>query len=304
MIAEAAGAAWLAEALAQPRFVATRHQIQMQGRFAVARDRVAQQGRQRVDQAALDAGGGDHAFALLGLPLAVGVAPVSDHRLERAAGETAGQMIAPVDVEAAVGRLQWRDIDAACGKQRHPAAIGAQFRPTAAAHREHHGIGFDPGLAVRMGETQAMAILPAEPAMLHVEANPLLAQPSHPAAQQGRRLEIAGKHAPRAADESVHAQPGGPAAQGVGVEPAQPVRHRGLAGAIAGDEEVEGIGMGQVQSALAGDQELAPDRALGVVEIHLQPGRAQPFGGEQAGRPSADDGDACGGTSGWGRRGG
>jgi hypothetical protein len=53
--------------------------------------------------------------------------------------------------------------------------------------------------------------------------------------------------------------------------------------------------VGQVQPALAGDQELAADRTLGVIKIDLQAGRAQLLGGEQAGRAAADDGDTGGG---------
>ncbi len=52
--------------------------------------------------------------------------------------------------------------------------------------------------------------------------------------------------------------------------------------------------MGQVESALAGDQELAAGRSLGLVQVDLQPSGAQALGGEQAGRAAADDGDPLG----------
>ncbi|KAG1438474.1 hypothetical protein G6F57_019831 [Rhizopus arrhizus] len=59
--------------------------------------------------------------------------------------------------------------------------------------------------------------------------------------------------------------------------------------------------MGEVEPALAGNQELAAGRTLGLVQVDVPPGRTPALGGEQAGRATADHGDPtlrCGITSG------
>jgi hypothetical protein len=50
--------------------------------------------------------------------------------------------------------------------------------------------------------------------------------------------------------------------------------------------------MGQVEPALAGDQELASDRTHRVEEMHRHTGGAGGFGGHEAGRSAADDDEA------------
>jgi hypothetical protein len=73
-----------------------------------------------VDQAAFDAGVGDHELARLAMHLPIGAGEARRHRLDRLAGEAAAQEVAPAglagagrgDVEAAVGRLQRRHVDA------------------------------------------------------------------------------------------------------------------------------------------------------------------------------------------------
>jgi len=51
--------------------------------------------------------------------------------------------------------------------------------------------------------------------------------------------------------------------------------------------------MGEVEPTLAGDQEFAARRALGLVQIDIQACRAQTLGGKQPCRAAADDGDAA-----------
>src|SRR5690606_41505243 len=54
--------------------------------------------------------------------------------LQRRAGELAAQVLAPAGhLEAAVGRAQQRDLDAALLQQRHPGTVRAEPRPAAAA---------------------------------------------------------------------------------------------------------------------------------------------------------------------------
>ena len=56
----------------------------------------------------------------------------------------------------------------------------------------------------------------------------------------------------------------------------------------ARDESRHGLAVREVQPALAGEQELAPHRGHGVVEIDGHAGRGQRLGGHQPGRPAAN----------------
>src|SRR3546814_10760509 len=92
-----------------------------------------------IDQAALDAGLRDHAFALPRVFDAGRVAPACDHRLERSAGVAPGEVLAPADVEAAVRRLQGGYVQAAFVQHALPGTVGSELRPAAAAERsEEH----------------------------------------------------------------------------------------------------------------------------------------------------------------------
>src|SRR5690606_17353496 len=134
--------------------------------------------------------------------------------------------------------------------------------------------------------------VPAGPAMVHVDRHALRAQAPDPAPQQRRGLAVEREHPSRTADEGVHAQPACPGAQRVGIEPLQPAADLGRALAVAAGEQRARIGVGEVEPALAGDQELAAYRALALVQVHAQAGLAQALGREQAGGPAADHRDA------------
>jgi hypothetical protein len=75
---------------------------------------------------------------------------------------------------------------------------------------------------------------------------------------------------------------------------AQPGRRLGK----AADEGLEGLGMGQVQPALASQQELAAHRGHAVEEMHRAPRARQHFRGRQPGGAGADHGDVKGAV-GW-----
>ncbi len=127
-----------------------------------------------------------------------------------------------------------------------------------------------------------------------MQAHPLFFQAAHPAAQQRRSLAVDREHAAGAADVGFHAEASGPVTQRLRVEAIQPSAHgRGLL-AVTAVEQRPRIGMGEVETALAGDQELAARRTLGLVQVNVQPRSAQALGGEQAGRATADDGDPMG----------
>ena len=297
VFAETAALARFRERVAQPRQFASRREVEVQQGAAVARDGVAQVGGQRVDQAALDAGRGGDAFALQLMFATRCIAPMGDDGFQRRAGVAFGEVRAPADVEAAVRWLQRRDVDAAIAQHVLPCAIGSELRPAAAAESEHHGVCADLAFAFGRREAQRVVFAPAEPAMLHVEAHALCVQAAYPAAQQRRCLEVGGKHATGTADEGVDAQSARPRAQGIGIEVAQPSGDFLLAFAIAPGEGRHRFGMGEVEPTLAGDQELAPDRALGVVQVDLDAGSARDFRRHQPGGAAADDRERAQATS-------
>ena len=263
----------------------------MQACGAVLRTQLAQRGGQRVDQAALDALGTDHEFALLPDRAALHVDQLRDHRLDRHAGEACGEVFAPGHVEAAVRGLQRSDRHRGLRQPALPGAVGAQLRPAAAAQGQHHGGGLGRAFAVGRLETQARSV-DADATVIHVQSQALVAQAPYPAAQQRRGLHVGRKDASRAALEGFDAESGRPGAQGFGVEIAQPGFERFARGTVAPEQAVEGFAVGQVEPALAGQQELATDRALGFVEVHRNAGGEGGFGGHQTGRSATDDGDA------------
>lgn len=71
----------------------------------------------------------------------------------------------------------------------------------------------------------------------------------------------------------------------------QPVRNACGLLAIALNKVRLGFGMGQVESAFPGDQELAPHRAHAVEQIDLVTGGADSFGSEQSRWAAANDGN-------------
>ena len=82
MFAKTAAAARFFEIALQPWQVAAGRQVEVQDRVAIARDGLAQVGGDGVDQAALDAGFGQHAFALQRVLDTRRIMPVRDHRLQ------------------------------------------------------------------------------------------------------------------------------------------------------------------------------------------------------------------------------
>jgi len=189
---------------------AIRQQVEQHGGGAVTVDPVADRRRERVDQAALDARGGEHEFALAWCFAGQRQAD----RLQRRAGEFLPQMRTPAGhFEAAVGRLQRRDGDAAVLEQGHPGAIRTQSGPTAAAEGEQGGVRLDPGFALRPGDTQRAMLVPAQPALAGMQLHAAFTQALEPGAQQGRGLHVGRKHPARTADKGVDAQPVNPFAQ-------------------------------------------------------------------------------------------
>ncbi len=204
-----------------------------------------------------------------------------------------GQVLAPAGaVEAAVARLQGIDLDAAGLQWRDPAAIRAQLGPAGAAQRQQTGLRGDQALAVRAGDAQGTLRAPAQPAAARVQAHPLLTQAAQPGTQQRCGFHFAGKHPATAADEGFDTQAMHPGAQRLGIEVLQPVGDPWLAAAVTLDELRLVLGMGDVQSADPGEQELASQRRHGVEQVDWHTVAGEYFGGHQAGRATADNGHA------------
>ncbi len=135
-------------------------------------------------------------------------------------------------------------------------------------------------------------LVPAQPALAGMDAYVVFTQALEPGAQQGRGLHVGGKHPARTADKGVDAQPVNPFAQrirGEGIE--QRAQVAGALG-VAADERGVILGMGDVHAADAGQQELAPHRGHGVIQVDIHACLPEHLGGHQAGRTTTDDGDA------------
>ena len=111
-----------------------------------------------------------------------------------------------VDIKTTICRQQIGDLDPSRAQHRHPGAIRAESRPAAAAQGEQHRVGVNLALTVRGREAQVLArrrcfprrvcvVLPAQPAMAHLEAHARRTQAREPGAQQGRRLHFLGEDA-------------------------------------------------------------------------------------------------------------
>ena len=176
---------------------------------------LAQALRKRIDQAAFDAIAADDHFTAPCFGVPVHVRHRHGDGFQRAARKLVTHVRRPVDVEAAVGTLQWRHRNAACLQPGHPGAIRAQLRPAAATQGQHSGLGLQMNLLARVLKAHAAVLVPTQPAVARVHANALATQSVHPGAKQGGGLHFGRKHPPRAAHKGVDAQVVHPGAQGV-----------------------------------------------------------------------------------------
>src|SRR5271165_3369310 len=253
-------------------------------RGALGRDRVAQAGRQRIDRAALDARARHHRFTPR--PHAAGA---QRDVLERRAGEAVADPRRPFDDEAAIGGFQRRNLDSRGPERLDPAAVGAEPRPGAAAEREHRGARLDDFLTGSAGKPQRVAVAEADEARARNELDPELAETPEPRAQERRRLEALREHAPARAYEGLFTQLRGPGAQRLGREGLDRRPQPAGGGAVAGQKPIERLGMGEVQSAATGKQELARRARARVVDDHPPPRPRDLFRRHQPCRAGADD---------------
>ncbi len=215
--------------------------------------------------------------------------------LQRSTGKLVAQQVAPgAHLETTIGGLQRRNLDLPCLQPRQPGPVRPQPRPTGSAQRQQCGCRFDRPFTVSVRDAQAAISVPARPAMPRMNRDTGITQPLEPGTEQGRGFHVCGKHTPRAADESLDAQRMNPLAQGISVKTAQQRCDHRRAFGIARQKGRVGLGVGDVHTAHPGEQELAPDRRHGVVQIDLQSGLAQHFCCHQPRRAASDDGDGSG----------
>ncbi len=244
--------------------IEVRAQVDRQVGVAVAGNRVAQRGADSVDGAAFQAIARRHQFALH-----VATGKADGDILQRRASEFVGERGRPGDLETGIGRLEGCQLHTPVGQVCRPAAVAAEPRPRGATQRQDSDVGLDIQAADRRGEDQ-LFVVPAQPVVAQVQGDALVGQSLEPGAQQGRGLHRLGEDAAGTADEGVRAQAIGPVAQGLGRKGIERGA-QGLAGlAVAPDKAFERFGVGQVQSAAAGHQELARHRRHAVVEVDAQ----------------------------------
>ena len=158
-----------------------------------------------------------------------------------------------------------------CASQRHPGAVGAEPRPAA---RRPAPAPTAPACTRALALPAWRSAAPPSPAPQPSQRcrmwkrTPAARRRCSQARSSGAAFMSVGKHAARAADEGVDAQARGPVAQRVGAEGlAARARPAPRARAVARQEGSHRLAVREVQPALAGEQELAPDRRHGVVEF-------------------------------------
>ncbi|MNZ88856.1 hypothetical protein D3C78_1077570 [compost metagenome] len=194
-------------------------------------------------------------------------------------------------IKTAIGRLQRRYRHAPLLQPWRPGAVRAQARPARAAQGQHRGPRTHAHFTGRRGKAHRAVHVPAQPAVAGVEHHAQAAQLQQPGTQQRRGFHAHGKHPARSADKGFHAQGRGPGADLFGAKCLQHGFDLRLPRAETPGKQRRGLRVGQVQTALAGQQEFAPYRRHGIKQVDAHTGLRQALGRHQSGRPAADDGD-------------
>ena len=125
-----------------------------------------------------------------------------------------------------------------------------------------------------------------------MEANAEPPQAGNPAAEKRGRLLLLRKNTPARADEGFNAEPGGPFPQGFGRERGEEFRPPcGITAAITRGKTIQCFRMGEIESAAACDEELAPDGGLLLEKVDPAPRLRRDLGGPKPGGTATDDGD-------------
>ncbi len=124
-----------------------------------------------------------------------------------------------------------------------------------------------------------------------MKGDALIGQARQPGPQQGRCLHGFREDTAGRADEGRGAQGIGPVAQRLGREGFQRRAQPGRGLAVARHEAFERFGMGEVEPAAPGHQELARHRGHAVIDIDAVAGGAETVGRHQPRRAGADNGN-------------
>src|ERR1044072_7608390 len=122
-------------------------------------------------------------------------------------------MLRPIGKETHIRWLERRDGNAGTVEYGGPAAIRSKPRPACAAEREDRRVGGNGRHAVRRGERQASAFVPAAPRMPECEPDPRGIEPAQPRAQQWGGLHRLRKYAAARSDKSRRSERTSPGAQ-------------------------------------------------------------------------------------------
>ena len=240
----------------------------------------------RVDGTALNAIVANHRLASYRLP-------VTRHAdiLERHPRKATAEMFGPVNDKSGVGWRERRDLDTGAADDVHPCSGRTHPRPARAAERQDRGIGPSRELALGCRETEFACTRPAKPLMPDPGCHTKCTKAYKPRAQQRRRPKHNRKHPTARTHERILAQPQRPRSECFGGKRSQrrgePVRRW----AVALDELLEWFTVGQIQTAAAGQQELATNRRHSVVHRHAHAGSCQRFGRHQPRRSPAQHRD-------------
>ena len=241
--------------------------------------------------------------------------PVTDDVLERPARDSVPEVVRPRDPHAHVGGSQVVHRHAGAAQHRHPLGVRPGARPAGAAEGQHGDVGGAHGhRSVGSGEPQAhrcwgvvilaggVGVGPPDPAAAGLDGHAEFRQSSEPRPQQRRGPEGLREDPAARPHEGRLPQGCRPRPQVVGPEGLHGRAQPGLGRAVAGQERVERLGVGEVQPSSSGQQQLAADRS-GVLEHRDDhAGGGQHLRRHQSRRSAAHDEGRAGGRRGRGGR--
>ena len=206
-------------------------------------------------------------------------------------GETGAKVLAPAHIKATVGGFQRCD----CARRARPAAgpmcrwnrSPANCHPPAPAQPHPAWTDISPAGVSKRRELSrsSRAICDADGRSRRKKR-----RRCQPGVQNGRSFHPDRENPVGSADEGFDAETTRPGyAPAAGRKAGRSGSNLRTARAVTGEELFEGFGVGQVQAALASQQEFTPHGRHGVVEVDLHPALDQYFGGHQPGRAAADD---------------
>ena len=230
-----------------------RAEVEGDGRAALGRHAVADGGREGVDGAALEAARGDHR-----LPAHGAAGEGERDALEGGAREAVAEVSGPGDQHAAIGGTEGREAQAPRCQEGHPGRVRPQPGPGGAAEREQRGVRGEME-GVRAGPVEGERALrrPAGPGVAAEQRHASGREAREEGAEQRRRLHGRGEDPAAGAGVGRLAEPLAPGADGLGREGADRRLQPGACGAVAGEEGLKGFGMGEVEAAAPGHQQLA-----------------------------------------------